>query len=249
MSRVLTFSRTFPSYHPRKGEPTFFVEKIFTDLFLQHDIDNSNMDEPLLENEIKNYYTKTWEPKGHTIRSGNRWKVGDYFSPRVWGDDINPKSGKKGAYHSKQIIIAPAIEVKKVWNIRIWRESKLNWRVYINGKIIAAPKITTLALNAEAIEFVKANINYDFDLIDVSDIHWQHIGYVEVEKSDYESSHYPTHEFYKVKGEKLNYMRQDDDGEFHNLVWQTSGHCEDDYSGFLLFPLSNGLYWKISYYC
>ena len=28
MSKVITFSRYFPSYHPRKGEPTFFVEKI-----------------------------------------------------------------------------------------------------------------------------------------------------------------------------------------------------------------------------
>ena len=28
MSRVMTFSRVFPSYHPRKGDPTYFVEAI-----------------------------------------------------------------------------------------------------------------------------------------------------------------------------------------------------------------------------
>lgn len=107
----------------------------------------------------------------------------------------------------------------------------------------------TAKLNAEAIEFVKANINYDFGLIDLDGVNWQHEGYVEVEKSDFKNGFYPSHEFYKVKGEKLNYMRQDDDGEFHNMVWQTTGACEDDYSGFQLFPLSNGKYWKISYYC
>lgn len=48
--------------------------------------------------------------KHHTIRAGHRWKPGDRFSPRVW-------SGKP--YVSKQIIIAPDIEVKKVWNFEI----------------------------------------------------------------------------------------------------------------------------------
>lgn len=86
-------------------------------------------------------------PKHHTIRSGNRWKVGDKFSPRVWGADINPKSGRSGAYHSKQIILCDDVEIKQIYQIRIWRESLLNWRIYINGQIISAPKITELAKN------------------------------------------------------------------------------------------------------
>jgi hypothetical protein len=28
MSKVLTFSRVFPSYHPKAGHPTYFVEKM-----------------------------------------------------------------------------------------------------------------------------------------------------------------------------------------------------------------------------
>lgn len=32
-------------------------------------------------------------------------------------------------------------------------------------------------------------------------------------------------------------------------VWQTTGYCGDDYSGFLLFPLMNGKFWKIAYSC
>ena len=36
---------------------------------------------------------------------------------------------------------------------------------------------------------------------------------------------------------------------FHELVSQTVGCCEDDYSGFILIPLKNKKYWKISYSC
>jgi hypothetical protein len=35
----------------------------------------------------------------------------------------------------------------------------------------------------------------------------------------------------------------------HYYVWQISGSCEDDYSGFMLFPLKNGKYFKVSYSC
>ena len=76
--------------------------------------------------------------KHHTIRNGNRWKVGDKFSPRVWSDK---------PYNSKQIILSEDLEIKQIYQIRIWRESLLNWRIYINGEIISAPKISELAAN------------------------------------------------------------------------------------------------------
>lgn len=28
MAKVITFSRQFPSYHPKAGQPTYFVEKV-----------------------------------------------------------------------------------------------------------------------------------------------------------------------------------------------------------------------------
>jgi hypothetical protein len=46
------------------------------------------------------------EPKHHTIRSGTRFKAGDFFSPRVW-------TGKP--YASKQIQFHRDIEVKRTW--------------------------------------------------------------------------------------------------------------------------------------
>lgn len=113
MSRVLTFSRTYPSYHPKAGQPTYFVEKIWKSLtpinspivpyWMTHtkDLPNTNVEK-----------STPWDydPKHHTIRAGNRWKPGDKFSPRVW-------SGQP--YNSKQIIFAPDIEVKKVWDFDI----------------------------------------------------------------------------------------------------------------------------------
>ena len=109
MSRVITFSRTFPATHPRKGEPTFFVERIWKSLY------KLNLTGDALDVCINNYFKEVGEllayndianTKYHTVRSGRRWKVGDKFSPRVW-------SGKP--YCSKQIIIAPDIEIKKIY--------------------------------------------------------------------------------------------------------------------------------------
>lgn len=122
MSRVITFSRTFPAYHPRKGESTYFVEKIHQWYWDSFDLPYYSLNEMLHQlnpklsiEEIDNFVDsidqeKGHTHKGHTIRAGNRWKVGDKFSPRVW-------SGKP--YNSKQIIIAADIEIKKLWDIEI----------------------------------------------------------------------------------------------------------------------------------
>lgn len=113
MSKVLTFSRVYPSYHPKAGQPTYFVEKIVKSL---------HWDRPHPPVDIRADFDSdiyiNVQPKHHTIRAGHRWKVGDWFRPVVWGNDINPKSGRSGPYHSKQIIFAPDIQVKKTWGCR-----------------------------------------------------------------------------------------------------------------------------------
>ncbi len=108
MSKVMTFSRYFPAYHPRKGEPTYFVEGIWESIRNNQNIDSPQYHYMKFESDIMRW--KQYQPKHHTIRAGNRWKVGDKFSPRVW-------SGKP--YNSKQIIIAPDIEVKKVFKFTL----------------------------------------------------------------------------------------------------------------------------------
>jgi hypothetical protein len=117
----MTFSRVFPSHHPRKGEPTYFVEKILKSIYggskymTMLDIYAENFD--VSESEFLAGFCNPFFdhiPKHHTIRAGHRWKVGDKFSPRVW-------------YRSKQIIIAPDIEVKKVWNFEVVIYNKLGY--------------------------------------------------------------------------------------------------------------------------
>lgn len=119
MSRVITFSRFFPKKHPKAGEPTSFVEKIW--LSLKEDFSKTLIG---LDKELNNFACEEFDmiPKHHTIRAGNRWRVGDKFSPRVW-------SGKP--YASKQIQFAPDIEIKKIWDIHITE----CFVVFINGRI------------------------------------------------------------------------------------------------------------------
>jgi hypothetical protein len=125
--KVITFSRVFPSYHPRAGEQTGFIHKIWKSIGRPH----SNFVYPELHTQWINYdgVAESIAPKHHTIRAGHRWKAGDYFSPRVW-------SGKP--YNSKQIQFAPDIKIKKVWDFQIIRERDgiLTWySMTLNGKI------------------------------------------------------------------------------------------------------------------
>lgn len=117
--KVITFSRFFPAKHPRQGEETFFVEKIWKGLKTGNRHDGEYTIWSKHPRLMKAGYwqlphiwrdqmcDKTFKPKYHTIRAGDRWQVGEKFAPRIW-------SGK--AYASKQIEFAPPIEIKKIWN-------------------------------------------------------------------------------------------------------------------------------------
>lgn len=142
MSRVITFSTRFPTYHPRKGEPTGFVKALLRQQNIRLDKDYYHLIFQLNYAKLKgcelteNQLFELWqsvqredEPthyKLHTIRAGHRWKAGDKFSPRVW-------SGVP--YHSPQIIIAPDMEVKKTWNIEMDRLSVVidKYKIYRLG--------------------------------------------------------------------------------------------------------------------
>jgi hypothetical protein len=121
MSRVITFSRVFPAYHPKAGQPTYFVEKLIKGLHRQG---HAPFD---VDCDFCNEMYHLSEPKWHTIRAGKRWKQGDKFSPRVW-------SGTP--YKTKQIIIAPEIEIKKEWRFEINSECGITI-ISINGKVLS----------------------------------------------------------------------------------------------------------------
>lgn len=120
MAKVITFSRKFPAYHPKAGQPTYFVEKFRKSM---HFSGKSPID---INCDFSEEVYFMCDPKHHTIRSGNRFKRGDYFSPRVW-------SGKP--YNSKQIIIGPDTLITDVWKIKIlWEEDTETWDVWIDEK-------------------------------------------------------------------------------------------------------------------
>lgn len=125
MTKVTTFSRTFPAYHPRKGQATFFVEQILNELkvsykghsylsklidFNKKNIDNGKLTFEDLESFFLSLNHEIDANKLHTIRNGNRFQVGQKFSPRVW-------FGKP--YNSPQIIFCDDIEVKKTFEFEI----------------------------------------------------------------------------------------------------------------------------------
>ena len=127
MAKVITFSQKFPSYHPKAGQPTYFVEAFYKSLFVMKCLPKE------LEESFNHEVFLNGMTKHHIVRSGNRFKKGDFFSPRVWGTDVNPKSGKSGAYHSKQIILSHDTEIKNVWDIEINEATEIS----INGKFIS----------------------------------------------------------------------------------------------------------------
>ena len=153
MSKVITFSMKFPSYHKRKGEQTFFVEKLLNWYSMQEENPYYKLSEMLedlngekIEHEgfdmkpfIRSLYKiKDHTFKLHTIRSGNRWKVGDECSPRVW-------SGMP--YKSKQITILPDLEIKKIYKFEIRKRKNHGTGIFINKKQISPDTVIEVANN------------------------------------------------------------------------------------------------------
>lgn len=132
--KYIMCSRTFPAGHPRKGEPTFFVEQILNAILPRgvNGIVDRNGISPAILPLINDFVLLDGRTeKRHTIRPGNRFKPGDMVSLRVWSDK---------PYRSKQIEFAQ-VEVKKVWEIEI----SAFW--FINNSILEHEKVIELAKN------------------------------------------------------------------------------------------------------
>lgn len=134
MAKIITFSKVFPSYHPRKGEETNFIQKIWSSINVALPVSDHARS---LESEVIKLMKEDWSPKHHTIRAGHRFKVGDTFSPRVWSEK---------PYSSKQIIIASDITITKDLPIKIERNGdeitidicgknkcNFNWNEYLQN--------------------------------------------------------------------------------------------------------------------
>lgn len=112
MAKVITYSRQFPGYHPKAGEPTLFPEKVLNHLCI--DFREEKYSELLLKlnpDKPQELLFGFWEKlnnqcdatKVTTVRgNAERFRKGEFFSPRVW-------SGQP--YNSQQIQFAPDTQV------------------------------------------------------------------------------------------------------------------------------------------
>lgn len=77
---------------------------------------------------------------------------------------------------------------------------------------------------------------------------WDIEGVVELELTDEKKSGYSEdYQCARIKNE-TGYLYTDWNGE-GVFNWQQTGYLGDDYSGYLLYPLKNGKYLKVSYSC
>jgi hypothetical protein len=98
------------------------------------------------------------------------------------------------------------------------------------------------------------NVSVLFKWLDSNCDGWRPIGIVEIYNTDEKSGGYSSYQHVRIKDDKDNllYMMQDENeiyGINHCCVWQTCGMMGDDYSGYLLYPMKDGRYFKVSYYC
>ena len=132
MSRVITFSRVFPSYHPRKGEQTFFIEQILNDFKIDYTDqkyftwlieNNPEIEDVFLWGFFKSLFSEKKDCKAHTIRNHKTpLKIGEFINPKCWAGShlipkVNPYNKTPQGYW--QIKFAPNVEIKKTWNFRM----------------------------------------------------------------------------------------------------------------------------------
>lgn len=98
MSKVITFSRVFPAYHPKKGQPTYFIEKIYagiadstTDFKIPNDAnDYWDMYKPEIS-EHKQYYGGDDKSENYGIYMGQIVKIDYADLDENWGEDFKNK--------------------------------------------------------------------------------------------------------------------------------------------------------------
>lgn len=119
MNKHLQFSTIFPAYHPKAGQSTEFIEKIWSGL-LQID---SNWYSQFLpgfdkedDREFKLAYSgfRKFRPKYHTIREGHKFKVGDGIIPWHWAGKPYKSKWVKPFYNGDLVI-----PVENVWNFEV----------------------------------------------------------------------------------------------------------------------------------
>lgn len=122
--RIVTFSKVFPSTHPKKGEPTHFIEAILTQLGVDYTNHNYLLDlikwnpgvAEIFLNKFQQNLSENILAKSHTIRDNKvPFEVGQFIDAQVWAGKPYNKT-PEGYWKIK---FAPNFEVKKIWEVEI----------------------------------------------------------------------------------------------------------------------------------
>lgn len=115
-------------------------------------------------------------------------------------------------------------------------------------------EIVKLSWKSNLIAFIPG-VEVLFSWLEDNHDDWYPEGVVYIYDVDEKRSGYPNYQHVRIKEDpdKLLYIKQKEDieevGVDHYCVWQHVGMGEDDYSGFLLLPMTDGRYFKVSYSC
>lgn len=145
--KPILFSTTFPAYHPKKGQPTYFVEKIWAHLIYTGQFSWDDCEKYTKHLRQSGYLLCSTEKvfelyrnkdfKAHTIRQGFSRAKDDIFSPRIW-------SGKP--YRSKQIAFAPPLHIYHV--PMLFKDTLDRGEVFLkNGQWMSDVALQNLAQN------------------------------------------------------------------------------------------------------
>lgn len=165
----LFFQQTWPKHIGKwVGKPTYFVEKIWERL--QHEIKSEeDFNHWFGEVDSAGHYDALpfkVNPKLHTIRSGNRWKVGDKIHMKIW---------TRRPYHSKTFQFAPVLEVRRVQDIEVWRSPNyMMSAVLVDGRHLTMREIRQLATNDgfDSVEQFFTYFNKPFEGQIISWVEW-----------------------------------------------------------------------------
>lgn len=136
----IKLSTVLPKHHVRAGQPTHFVEKIWTAVAKNKEANKEATIKSALKRAnhfqrsfIKSYASKDWTPKRTTIRAGHRWKKGDLFIPKIW-------TGKP--YRSRPIAICDPLEILETEQFVI----DMDGCYWLGDDMLSLGKLKTIAL-------------------------------------------------------------------------------------------------------
>lgn len=130
-------ARNFPSYHPKKGKETFFVEKIMHSLFCTENA-KALLSPKEIKVQISNIMRYSFRPKHTTIRATKRFKRGDVINLKVWASR---------PYHSPQVTFASNVKLSEVYDIRMEKNNDI-FDIYIDNQLIYRESIGHLFITA-----------------------------------------------------------------------------------------------------